>query len=104
MVKLSSFSDRTVDVTVDVGGATLHLTVRPNVMTPALERELSEAEGTRSMDLLLGMFCQYVAAWDVTDDENVPLELVPGVVAQLPSAVLVGILQSAQEVLRDRGN
>lgn len=104
MVKLSSFSDRTVDITVDVAGATLQLTVRPNVMTPALERRMSEAEGARSMDLLLGMFCDYITAWDVTDDGGVPLPLVPDVIADLPSAVLVGILQSAQEVLKSKGN
>jgi len=104
MVKLSSFSDRTVDITVDVAGAALKLTVRPNVMTPALERRMVEAEGARSMDLLLGMFCDYIAAWDVTDDEGVPLRLEPDVVAELPSTILVGILESAQAELKAKGN
>jgi hypothetical protein len=104
MVKLSSFSERRVVVEVKVEGAEITLTVQPNVMTPALERRLSEAEGSESMDLLLDLFCRYVAAWDVTDDDGVPLDLVPDVVAQLPSTVLVGILRAARERLDELGN
>jgi hypothetical protein len=96
MVKLSALQGRTVRITVHVGGVELSLKVRPNAMTPQRELELQEADGPDAVRGLIDFFCDFVAEWDLTDDDGTVLAIVPEVVAGLPSGVMLHVLRHAQ--------
>lgn len=104
MVTFSSWAHRTVKIAIDVEGFEVNLSVRPNLMTPEREIQLSETSGRESIDELLKFFCEYVAAWDITDDDGGLLELDPRVVsAALPSSVIKSILMESREAVDAQG-
>jgi hypothetical protein len=105
MVSFSSWAHRTVKVSIEVEGFNVNLSVRPNLMTPEREIQLSETTGRDSIDELLKFFCEYVTAWDITDDDGKPLVLDPKVVsAALPSSVIRAILVESREAVDNLGN
>lgn len=104
MVKLSAVSGQSVPVVVTVSGVELSLKVRPHVMTPARELRMQELSGPEAVGELLAFFCDYVAEWDLTDDDDVPIGIRPEVVGSvLPSSVMLAMLAQAQEQVTELG-
>jgi hypothetical protein len=105
MVSFSSWAHRTVKVSIRVEGFDVNLSVKPNLMTPEREIQLSETSGRDSIDELLRFFCEFVCDWDITDDDGKPLQLDPEVVGSvLPSSVIRSILVESREAVDSLGN
>jgi hypothetical protein len=91
MVKLSTFQDQTRKITVDVGGESINLTVRPYGLLP--EHEFSD-----DPQALLDAFVAMVQEWDVTDDDGVMIPIEKEVlISKVGSLVIVGVMMQARD-------
>lgn len=88
MVKVSSFQNRLVPVSIEVDGDIINLKVRPYAVTP--EMELSE-------DNAMEMFVAFIAEWDVTDDDGNPWPINVDSLNVFPSFLLVQIVAEARK-------
>jgi len=105
MAKLSSWTNRTVTVTIDLDGTPVTLTVRPNLMTPERELALREATGREGVAEVIRFFCEYVQAWDITDDDDVMVPLDPEVITtNFPGNLLRQILTESSDKVAEQGN
>ena len=104
MPKISSWTQRTIPATATIDDVTISLKVRPNVMTPENELALLEAQGTReALEPLFSFFKDFVAEWDITDEEGDTLPICDAVLRAMPSRIIMEIIRQGQEAAQQRG-
>lgn len=103
MAKLSDFTERTLDVVVDIAGMKLNLVVRPFRWTIDEETQLlSSDNASDARDNLLTFFCSVVESWDLTDDYENVIPINPESLSDLPSVLLQNILEEVKPAMTFR--
>lgn len=108
MPKLSELTASRKTITVPFGDAALKVIYRPAVVTPRLQKAVAQAQ--RDQDIEAGMLVpisKLIASWDLTDDQDERIDLTPDALADVPAALLLGIMEAIGEDMapnRTRGD
>lgn len=103
MAKLSTFTEHTLDVVVDIAGSKINLVVRPFRWTIDEETRLLSAETAEdARSNLLSFFCSVVESWDLTDDDEKVIPITPESLADLPTILLQNILEEVKPAMTFR--
>jgi hypothetical protein len=98
MVRLSQLVEERRELTIPVGGGTIHLGYTPSGVTPRMMAMADEAQrGTVSVEQLCTVIAPMLLDWDVTDDEGAPLPLTAGGLQDVPLAILVRVMTAIGE-------
>jgi hypothetical protein len=103
MAKLTDFTERTLDVVVDIAGTKLNLVVRPFRWTIDEETQLLSSDNAADARTnLLAFFCSVVAEWDLTDDDEKVIPITPESLSDLPSILLQNVLEEVKPAMTFR--
>lgn len=98
MPKLTDLVPSRAWITVPYGTTAIAVAYRPGVVTPRFQKAAQAAQAERNLDVsLLGPLCQLIASWDITDDDDAPVEITPPGLEGVPLAVLLAILSAVTE-------
>lgn len=103
MVKLSTFTERTLDVVIDVAGSKINLVVRPYRWTIDEETKLLAAKAAEdARDNLLNFFCSIVESWDLTYEDDQIIPVTPETLADMPTILLQTVLEEIKPAMTFR--
>ena len=98
MPRLTQLVDATRTVSVPFGAVTLAVVYRPGVVTPRLQKAISQAQRESDIDAgLLMPMAELIASWDLTDDDGETIKTTPDALSDVPAAVLLAILSAIGE-------
>lgn len=84
-------------ITVDYFGDSVNIVYRPSVLTPAAEAKIRDENESGDNKVFLQTLCDLFVEWDVLDEKNEPLPIVPDIMNELPTSFLTHLLQGCRE-------
>lgn len=98
MPKLTDLIAARKTISVPFGESALKVSYRPNVVTPRLQKAISQAQREQDIDAgLLAPMSELIHSWDLTSDSGETIETTREALADVPAQVLLAVINAIGE-------